>query len=160
MSEVRSFVTEFLFDESLLTHASISQVSFRPQPVIYASGLQTFILPRTPSSQARLCPGVESLVHLSYPLSPRALEAETSHPNVFSLAALPHLICVTLINTATPRFTIIPGVTLRLSGPDGWPHRYHSCPPWKCFLPLQVRTHHLAITMTRSFRVPLSHQLE
>ena len=40
------FVVEFLLEKSLLTHASISQVSPRYRPIIHVSGLQTSILPR------------------------------------------------------------------------------------------------------------------
>jgi hypothetical protein len=46
-------------DKSLLTLTSISQASCYRHPITPAAGLKTFIVSRTPSSRARLGPGVK-----------------------------------------------------------------------------------------------------
>ena len=128
-------------------------------PIIHAASLLTFIVPRTPSSQAQLGPVVKSLLHSLRPSHPLCLltwEAQTWHRQVFHLI-LPYLICVTIVITATRQFTILRGEIHQLPGPAGQPSRHPYDRLQKLSLSLQVRTQGSVLPAMRPFRaLPLT----
>jgi hypothetical protein len=122
---------------------SIFQASLRREPPV--ESLPTFIVTHTHTSQARLVPVVQSLVHslhLSYPICHLIWTAQMSRLQGFHPLARPYLTCVTTVNIATRPFTILRRGMLRL---PGYPRCYHYG-RLKGFFPL--RTNGLALPAT------------
>ncbi|KAH9043973.1 hypothetical protein EDB84DRAFT_1471116, partial [Lactarius hengduanensis] len=129
---------------------TVSEASPR-HPITTAEKFQTYIVPRTLSSRARLGPVAQSLIHSlrpSYPLCPLQREARTKYPQAFRPFNTPYLICATIINTATRRCTIPQG------GIPGRPRCRHHRRHQECFLPLRTDGSVL-LPVTRSILAPL-----
>ena len=148
--EVRfSFVTEFLLDNLTDDHSKF-QAPLRRDSVTWMPDTQTFIVTRTPSSQARLITVVQSHVHslhLSCPTCRLIQAAQMSYLQGFHSLTRPYaVICVTILNIATRPFTTLRKRMLPLTG---YPQCYH-CGRLKEFL-LLLRTNGSVLLPTTWF---------